>query len=279
MGHQAQERAYRPEEPKGSPPPPRRSLYPAAAARRVSTDTRGRSNEIKTLPMIRIRLASAPGRCYIRIAVCTPAGEAAPRRISGAAAPKEQPPRKLSGKRTAGARALWKAAGGTVPAVHRRSKPRSRPPPHKEPAGSGESLRVEDRGGISRTRSRPPQRCARVPVSESVEAAPLRRTPLYDLHRARGARMVPFAGYEMPVQYPAGIMAEHLQTRAKAGLFDVSHMGQIRAARRAARRRRWRRWCPAICRPRAGPHALHAAAQRGRRHPRRSDGRRGSTAG
>ena len=65
MGHQAQERAYRPEEPKGSPPPPRRSLYPAAAVRRVSTDTRGRSNEIKTLPMIRIRLASAPGRCYI----------------------------------------------------------------------------------------------------------------------------------------------------------------------------------------------------------------------
>src|SRR3954462_1708065 len=63
--------------------------------------------------MIRIRLASAPGRCYISIAVCTPAGEAAPRRISGAAAPKEQPPRKLSGKRTAGARALWKAAGGT----------------------------------------------------------------------------------------------------------------------------------------------------------------------
>ncbi len=48
----------------------------------------------------------------------------------------------------------------------------------------------------------------------------------------RGARMVPFAGYEMPVQYPAGIIAEHLHTRAKAGLFDVSHMGQIAAARR-----------------------------------------------
>jgi aminomethyltransferase len=66
-----------------------------------------------------------------------------------------------------------------------------------------------------------------VSLSESVEAAPLRRTPLYDLHRARGARMVPFAGYEMPVQYPGGIIAEHLHTRAKAGLFDVSHMGQI----------------------------------------------------
>jgi glycine cleavage system T protein (aminomethyltransferase) len=60
------------------------------------------------------------------------------------------------------------------------------------------------------------------------EGEPLRRTPLYELHRARGAKMVPFAGYEMPVQYPAGIIAEHLHTRAQAGLFDVSHMGQIR---------------------------------------------------
>ncbi|HUB94770.1 MAG TPA: glycine cleavage system aminomethyltransferase GcvT [Stellaceae bacterium] len=55
----------------------------------------------------------------------------------------------------------------------------------------------------------------------------MRRTPLYALHVARGAKMVPFAGYEMPVQYPTGIIAEHLHTRAKAGLFDVSHMGQV----------------------------------------------------
>ena len=55
-----------------------------------------------------------------------------------------------------------------------------------------------------------------------------RRTPLYDLHRELGARMVPFAGWEMPVQYPAGILAEHLHARAAAALFDVSHMGQIR---------------------------------------------------
>jgi aminomethyltransferase len=54
------------------------------------------------------------------------------------------------------------------------------------------------------------------------------RTPLYALHVALGARMVPFAGYEMPVQYPIGILAEHLHTRAAAGLFDVSHMGQAR---------------------------------------------------
>jgi aminomethyltransferase len=61
--------------------------------------------------------------------------------------------------------------------------------------------------------------------NDSCEA--LKRTAFYDLHIAAQARMVPFAGYEMPVQYPAGIMKEHLHTRASAGLFDVSHMGQI----------------------------------------------------
>ena len=60
------------------------------------------------------------------------------------------------------------------------------------------------------------------PVSEK-----LLRTPLYDLHVSLGARMVPFAGYEMPVQYPLGVMKEHRHTRAHAGLFDVSHMGQV----------------------------------------------------
>jgi len=56
----------------------------------------------------------------------------------------------------------------------------------------------------------------------------LKRTPLYDLHRELGARLVPFAGYEMPLQYPAGILAEHKHCRTAAALFDVSHMGQIR---------------------------------------------------
>ena len=55
----------------------------------------------------------------------------------------------------------------------------------------------------------------------------LGRTPLYDLHVELGAKMVPFAGYEMPVQYKLGVMKEHLHTREKAGLFDVSHMGQV----------------------------------------------------
>ncbi len=56
----------------------------------------------------------------------------------------------------------------------------------------------------------------------------LLHTPLYDLHLSLGARMVPFAGYTMPVQYPAGLMAEHHHTRTAASLFDVSHMGQLR---------------------------------------------------
>jgi len=65
-------------------------------------------------------------------------------------------------------------------------------------------------------------------MSESpVTAETLKRTPLYAAHVARGARMVPFAGYEMPVQYE-GVLAEHRWTREHAGLFDVSHMGQAR---------------------------------------------------
>lgn len=55
---------------------------------------------------------------------------------------------------------------------------------------------------------------------------PLNRTPLHEFHVAHGAKMVPFAGYDMPVQYPLGVLKEHLFTREKAGLFDVSHMGQ-----------------------------------------------------
>ncbi len=57
--------------------------------------------------------------------------------------------------------------------------------------------------------------------------AELKKTPLHELHVGLGARMVPFAGWEMPVQYPAGVMAEHRHTREAAGLFDVSHMGQV----------------------------------------------------
>lgn len=61
-----------------------------------------------------------------------------------------------------------------------------------------------------------------------MSAAELLKTPLHALHIELGAKMVPFGGYDMPVQYPAGVMAEHKHTRAAAGLFDVSHMGQVR---------------------------------------------------
>jgi aminomethyltransferase len=61
--------------------------------------------------------------------------------------------------------------------------------------------------------------------ADPTSTLPLRRTPLYDVHVAAGAKMVPFAGYDMPVQYPLGVLKEHLWTREKAGLFDVSHMG------------------------------------------------------
>ena len=56
---------------------------------------------------------------------------------------------------------------------------------------------------------------------------PLKRTPLHDVHVALGAKIVPFAGYEMPVQYPTGITAEHNAVRTACGMFDVSHMGEV----------------------------------------------------
>ena len=63
----------------------------------------------------------------------------------------------------------------------------------------------------------------------------LKRTPLHALHLARGGKMVPFAGYDMPVQFATGVLKEHLHTRSDAGLFDVSHMGQIALRARSGR--------------------------------------------
>ena len=65
-------------------------------------------------------------------------------------------------------------------------------------------------------------------MADSLPTAAMLKTPLHSLHVELGARMVPFAGYDMPVSYPAGIMAEHRQCREAAALFDVSHMGQVR---------------------------------------------------
>jgi aminomethyltransferase len=74
---------------------------------------------------------------------------------------------------------------------------------------------------LSRARPAP----AQAPLDST--AGPLKRTPLYNVHAALGAKIVPFAGFEMPVQYPTGITAEHKAVREKAGLFDVSHMGEF----------------------------------------------------
>ncbi|MBT9370177.1 glycine cleavage system aminomethyltransferase GcvT [Rhizobium sp. CSW-27] len=84
------------------------------------------------------------------------------------------------------------------------------------------------------------KRCVRAPDTEPVrpravhdlevfltDTGQLLTTPLHSLHLSLGARMVPFAGYDMPVQYAAGVLKEHLHTRTRAGLFDVSHMGQV----------------------------------------------------
>ena len=67
-------------------------------------------------------------------------------------------------------------------------------------------------------------------IIEQLPQGALQRTPLHGLHLELGAKMVPFAGYDMPVNYPGGIIAEHRQCRGSAALFDVSHMGQLRLA-------------------------------------------------
>jgi len=64
-------------------------------------------------------------------------------------------------------------------------------------------------------------------MTTTDSGAALKRTPLHDIHVGLGAKMVPFAGYEMPVQYPSGITTEHKAVRDRAGLFDVSHMGEF----------------------------------------------------
>ena len=66
-------------------------------------------------------------------------------------------------------------------------------------------------------------------------ASALKQTPLHALHLEMGARMAPFAGYDMPIHYPLGVLKEHLHTRIAAGLFDVSHMGQIALRPRSGR--------------------------------------------
>jgi len=91
------------------------------------------------------------------------------------------------------------------------------------------------RKGPSQAASSPARPSSAAPTPDTAHSQadagantkPLKRTPLYDVHVALGAKIVPFAGFELPVQYPTGITAEHKAVREKAGLFDVSHMGEF----------------------------------------------------
>ena len=127
-------------------------------------------------------------------------------------------------------------------------------------------------GTDGRLRPRQPLNRFRVAGSRARVApvnATLRRTPLYERHVAAGARMVPFAGWEMPVQYE-GVIPEHLAVRSDAGVFDVSHMGQLHVEGPAPRRSS----SDALERPRPPRRrrgAVHAADERRRRHRRRPD--------
>src|SRR5207249_2673032 len=93
-------------------------------------------------------------------------------------------------------------------------------PRHVARAGTTPRLHHAGRGLVPRHVARPASRLALPPMAD------LLRTPLHEVHLAHGARMVPFAGYEMPVQY-TGVVAEHQAVRRAAGLFDVSHMGEL----------------------------------------------------
>ena len=101
-------------------------------------------------------------------------------------------------------------------------------PPKEQPALSRESLRARTEGA----RNSPQGECSRVALFKirdvlmaQTSAEDLKTTPLFDQHVAANGRMVPFGGYNLPVQYPSGIMTEHKWCREHAGLFDVSHMG------------------------------------------------------
>ena len=126
------------------------------------------------------------------------------------------------------------------------------------------------RAGERRRRS-PRRRCRQPPAAP----APLQKTPLHALHVARGARMVPFAGYDMPVQYADGIIAEHNHVRDRGRpVRRLAHGPGVPGRRRSRDGRARARDAGAgrHRRPRARPPALHPAARRQWRHPRRPDG-------
>ena len=174
----------------------------------------------------RRRLTLAPGASSVRACQLSPAGEIRAVRLPGGAAPKEQPPRKLSGRQDRGGMALWRAgAPARVGTLHRRGKSR--------PAASLGRVNLSGPGqrGLNRRTPGRPADSLRRPGRERpvTPPAPSEPAPHAAARAARelGGRMVDFAGWSLPVQYPAGIMAEHRHCRSAAALFDVSHMGQV----------------------------------------------------
>ena len=180
----------------------------------------------------------------------------------GRAAPKEQPPRKLSGKRTArehgplesGRPRRWAGAPPKGTAWAMWSHGRKLSGSMTEGAGTGRAI----------VAGREP--------SESAPVSELKRTPLYDLHRELGARIVPFAGWEMPVQYPAGILAEHLHCRAAAGAVRRLPHGPGRVSTGPSAAAALERLVPGDIRGLAPGRARYTLfTNRRGRHPRRPD--------
>jgi aminomethyltransferase len=175
-------------------------------------------------------------------------------------APKEQPPPETLRQKDRHGKKLWKADDPTAESgalgLHPTEGVNRQPGLARDSRVPGPTANLsgpEDRGG-SRGFSLeefPVAVAMRRRVffvsSPSGADAPLLVTQLHALHVELGAKMVPFAGYDMPVQYPSGILTEHLHTRDAAGLFDVSHMGQIRlkAESFAAAAAALERLCPA----------------------------------
>ena len=157
---------------------------------------------------------------------------------------------------------FWKAGLGRVGGSHRRGNPGKRP--GECPGKSLRSDRQRGAGSAGVGGSRRINLFCRAAMTESTRH--LRKTPLHALHVELGAKMVPFAGYDMPVQYPAGVLKEHLHTRAKAGLFDVSHMGQAFLSGDDPARALERVTPADLDRPQGRRAALRAAAQRPGHH-------------
>ena len=106
------------------------------------------------------------------------------------------------------------------------------------------------------------------PAPDSRAVSELRRTPLYDAHVAAGARLVPFAGWEMPVQYE-GVGAEHLAVRSGCGVFDVSHMGEVETEGPGALDLLQRLLSNDVAKIEVGGRAVLGPVPRGRGRPRR----------